>query len=412
MNDLEEKILATQSQDFYGKDYFDKPKDVYTASGYNCYSPHDSGIQIAARVILQYFAPGRVLDVGCAKGFLGDKLRRNGIDAWGVDFSRYAIETALESVKEFVRVGNILDLRFEDNSFDLVICLETLEHLAPTQVDKAVSELCRVTSDRIFLTIPSLGYNEFGPPHGGPWGKVKPLVLARYENNPDFDGPVPIEDLLTDKEGLPLQGHLTIASFKWWTAKFAGHGFSRRGDIEKLINNDESLVGTSMWNVYVFQKPHPGSGKECPRSKQLFILHTIGNVVADSATEGGYAVYVSPTGHAGYPLYGPYTCLPEGQYEVIFRLRLSQNDWMHSVRRWLALGNLEVAELDVCSRSGTKIHARRIIRKSDLTSPYSYQPFTLTFQSNGDKDFEFRVYSFGREAFYVDPYPTCTSLGP
>lgn len=48
-----------------------------------------------------------VLDVGCAKGFLVRHLRELGVDAWGCDVSDYAIATAPEDVKPYVRVAPI-----------------------------------------------------------------------------------------------------------------------------------------------------------------------------------------------------------------------------------------------------------------------------------------------------------------
>src|SRR5690606_35640777 len=101
-----------------------------------------------------------------------------------------------------------------------VSALETLEHLPPAAVPAALTELRRVTAGHLVATIPSFGPNPHGP---GGWfqAKVRPDVLDDYvARGPDYDGPVPLADLAVDAHGRPLEGHLTIASFAWWTQRF------------------------------------------------------------------------------------------------------------------------------------------------------------------------------------------------
>ena len=45
---------------------------------------------IADQVVAE-IKPRRVLDVGCAKGFLVEALRDRGVEAFGIDVSEYAI---------------------------------------------------------------------------------------------------------------------------------------------------------------------------------------------------------------------------------------------------------------------------------------------------------------------------------
>ena len=52
----------------------------------------------------------KVLEIGCAKGFLVEDLREQGVDAWGIDISPYAIGEAPEGVAPYVSVGDVYDL--------------------------------------------------------------------------------------------------------------------------------------------------------------------------------------------------------------------------------------------------------------------------------------------------------------
>jgi SAM-dependent methyltransferase len=103
----------------------------------------------AADRIVRDLHPASVLDAGCAMGFLVEALHRRGIEAWGIDISEYAISKVDESVAERCRVASILDPL--PQRFDLICCIEVLEHLRPEDADPAIANLCRST-DRILLS--------------------------------------------------------------------------------------------------------------------------------------------------------------------------------------------------------------------------------------------------------------------
>lgn len=84
----------------------------------------------------------RVLDIGCAKGFLVKHLRDNGVEAWGIDISPYAIESS--PVKEYLVCGEVTDLPFEDNYFDVVTSHDVFEHISKEDTPKAIKECLRV----------------------------------------------------------------------------------------------------------------------------------------------------------------------------------------------------------------------------------------------------------------------------
>jgi SAM-dependent methyltransferase len=94
---------------------------------------------------LQLRAGDRFLDVGCGEGrhTIGAYLSAD-VDAVGVDLSEKDLQTAQERAEGFVdkentnksltfKVANALELPFEDNSFDKVICSEVLEHIPDYQ---------------------------------------------------------------------------------------------------------------------------------------------------------------------------------------------------------------------------------------------------------------------------------------
>ncbi len=78
---------------------------------------------------------------------------------------------------------------------------------------------------------------------------------------------MPEEDLAVDAEGNLVEGHLTIASFRWWTEQFAAAGLTRRTDIEKRLYADVAPAGLEpFWNIYVLEAAGARAGIAEPRS--------------------------------------------------------------------------------------------------------------------------------------------------
>ena len=96
--------------------------------------------------------PTSVLDAGCAMGFLVEKLREKGIEAWGVDISEYAIGEVTPSVKDHCWVGSVADPF--PRKYDLIVSIEVLEHLPPEDAERTVANLCAFTDDVLFSSTP------------------------------------------------------------------------------------------------------------------------------------------------------------------------------------------------------------------------------------------------------------------
>lgn len=99
-------------------------------------------------------AGARILDAGCGSGRTLDELARLGT-ACGVDISPAAVAAARLRGHADVRVASVEDLPFPDDRFDLVTCLDVVEH---TDDDRAtLRELRRVTRPGgvLLMTVPA-----------------------------------------------------------------------------------------------------------------------------------------------------------------------------------------------------------------------------------------------------------------
>lgn len=244
-----------QNQEFYGDGYFDSVGEPGRESGYaGAYSEiKDFGeVALVARELLGVKS---ALDVGCAKGFQVRALRRKGIDAWGIDLSEYAVSTAPEEVRPWLRACSIQEADFPAGSFELVLAMELMEHIPLTDIDGVIGKLFFFTSRYVLATIPSFGPNPYGV-DGWLEGKVDPRMIPYYRDH--LIDLADLRHLVLDSQGLPQHGHVLIASYDWWTAAFTRHGFLRRGDLERGINRRLTSASKGIWCCYLFQKVEPG----------------------------------------------------------------------------------------------------------------------------------------------------------
>jgi len=105
-----------------------------------------------AQRIVEEIRPRTVLDAGCAMGFLVEGLRHREVEAYGIDISTYAISQVHAQVAPFCRVGSLVDPLERD--YDLMVCIEVLEHLTPTDGRQAIANLCAHSADVLFSSTP------------------------------------------------------------------------------------------------------------------------------------------------------------------------------------------------------------------------------------------------------------------
>ena len=146
-------VVAISRQ--YGEMYFDGPRD-YGYGGYR----YDGRWLPVARDIIAHFGlkPGmRVLDVGCAKGLLVKDLMLAcpGLEAFGLDVSLYALMHAEKEIIGRLHLGTAEKLPFPDNSFDCVLCLNTVHNFPRPRAIKVMQEIQRTSGGRAFVQVDS-----------------------------------------------------------------------------------------------------------------------------------------------------------------------------------------------------------------------------------------------------------------
>ena len=119
--------------------------------------------------ILQFLIESRslwdgmtVLDYGCGPGFLLQHLLSKGLICYGADYSSKQIDLINEKFSDIpywkgASVALHPPLPFPDASFDLILCVEVLEHLLPELEKTIPMEICRLLKPkgRALFTTPN-----------------------------------------------------------------------------------------------------------------------------------------------------------------------------------------------------------------------------------------------------------------
>jgi SAM-dependent methyltransferase len=103
---------------------------------------------------LELPSPARILDAGCGSGRNMIDLARHG-EVTGIELSDASVAAArARKVGEVVQ-GSVLEMPFADDSFDLAVCLDVIEHLEDDR--GALRELRRVLAPGgvLLVTVPA-----------------------------------------------------------------------------------------------------------------------------------------------------------------------------------------------------------------------------------------------------------------
>ncbi len=89
--------------------------------------------------------PQSILEIGIGNGLVSNYLKHIGYNVIAIDIDRRLHPDI---------AGSVLNVPFQDNSFDLVACFEVLEHIPYDKFTQALSELHRITSGYVILSVP------------------------------------------------------------------------------------------------------------------------------------------------------------------------------------------------------------------------------------------------------------------
>ena len=114
-----------------------------------------------------------VLDLGCAGGFMAEALAARGAHVTGIDPAADAIDAARAHARATgLRIGYDVGvgeaLPYDDSSFDAIVCVDVLEHVA--DLNKVLSEVAR--------TLRPGGLFQFDTINRNPLARIATITIA------------------------------------------------------------------------------------------------------------------------------------------------------------------------------------------------------------------------------------------
>ena len=138
----------------FAYDYFDGDRKY----GYGGYQYDRRWIPVASDII-KFFnlkEDDKILDIGCAKGFLlYDLAGKGNFDLYGLDISHYALRRTPHKLKARLELGTAEKLPYKDKYFDLVISINTIHNLPRANCIKALQEIERVSKGKSYVVVDS-----------------------------------------------------------------------------------------------------------------------------------------------------------------------------------------------------------------------------------------------------------------
>ena len=139
----------------YNKDYYENGL-IKGISGYQNYRwIPELTIPMAYHLIqnLPISNNQRILDYGCAKGYLVKALRLLGFDAYGVDVSEYAIDNVDSDIRKFcslIKKTSKKNLLYQ--GYDWMIAKDVFEHIPENELSDLLKSINNI--HKIFVAIP------------------------------------------------------------------------------------------------------------------------------------------------------------------------------------------------------------------------------------------------------------------
>ena len=179
----------------YGSDYFENG----TVLGISGYSNYRWLPELTIRMVF-YLIRGlginqhdRILDFGCAKGYVVKAFRILDHEAYGVDVSEYAIQQVDSDVRDYCwRISGVEDASLYGRAYHWLLAKDTLEHMTVEEI-RLLMARARANVEKMFVVVP----------------------LAKD----DVTGSFVIEEYERDVT------HITAKTANWWETVFREEGW-------------------------------------------------------------------------------------------------------------------------------------------------------------------------------------------
>src|SRR3989344_4827659 len=132
----------------YSGDHLKKINPQWTYQKWSYRHTFEAKMEFIVSFLEKLPKTAKILDAGCGQGLLVQEFHSRGYDITGID--------AFYS-SELVRKDDLLKNGFADNTFDIILCLDVIEHFPLQEQEGVVQELTRILkpSGKLIFSIPN-----------------------------------------------------------------------------------------------------------------------------------------------------------------------------------------------------------------------------------------------------------------
>jgi len=186
------------------------------------------------------FNPKTLLDVGCGRGQFVAYAREAGIEAYGFDFSKWAVTEGrfYRCKPEWILLHDATKPWPFKRSFDLLVALDFFEHIYEEDLDFVIDEMFKATGKFAFLVIATTKEGEKG------------YILKKGET-------------VSFKDRRTWAGHVTVCDETWWRKKLERPGWKFRDDLVKKFVESVPKATIRNWllnSIIILQKEGKHNG--------------------------------------------------------------------------------------------------------------------------------------------------------
>lgn len=183
-----------------------------------------------------------VFEVSCGLGTNLISFKNRGCEVNGSEY-QIMLQYVLQGVKDSVVEMDITKPTAFVKKYDLVLCSEVLEHIEDDFIDSALLNLKTLSNEYIAITVPLI--------HPG-YESCANHITWDNKNGSKWSRKLTQKELWKNSDGTVSQGHVTMATEKWWEDRFEKQGLYRDKNKELLIIQEFERGGIAVfYNIFV-----------------------------------------------------------------------------------------------------------------------------------------------------------------
>lgn len=175
---LEIKDTGNHVKEVYSDDYFFEGKQGYP----NYLNEKDILLNYGinyAKIVSKYANPGKVLDVGCAAGFILKGFEQSGWDCYGLEPNETMATYGRDILNLNIVTGDLESFQSTEKKFDLVNMIQVIGHLY--DVDKALLKVNDLLKEGGTVIVESWDMNStFAKIMGKYWHEYSPPSVVNW----------------------------------------------------------------------------------------------------------------------------------------------------------------------------------------------------------------------------------------